>query len=108
LDTLQISMFGDPAEVVERVEVPEPGEPKANEALVALEYSPINYSDLLTIRGWYGVRPALPSGIGNEGVGRVLAVGEGVDYLRVGDRVVVSTPRCAAANNEPFSPSTRR
>lgn len=90
---LQVSTFGDPAEVVERVEMPEPGDPKANEVLVAVEYSPINYSDLLTIRGWYGVRPPLPSGIGNEGVGRVLEVGAGVDHLSVGDRVVVSAPR---------------
>jgi NADPH:quinone reductase-like Zn-dependent oxidoreductase len=92
VNSLQISIFGDPSEVVEQVEVPEPGDPNANEALVAVEYSPINYSDLLTIRGWYGVRPPLPSGIGNEGVGRVLAVGAGIDHLSVGDRVVVSAP----------------
>src|SRR5215469_5154934 len=91
--TLQISTFGDPSEVVELVEVPKPGDPTANEVLVAVEYTPINYSDLLTIRGRYGVRPALPSGLGNEGVGHVLAVGAGVDHLRVGDRVVISAPR---------------
>ena len=91
--TLQISTFGDRSEVVELVEAPKPGHPKANEVLVAVEYSPINYSDLLTIRGRYGVRSALPSGLGNEGVGHVLAVGAGVDHLRVGDRVVISAPR---------------
>ena len=90
---LQISTYGDPTEVVGLVEAPEPGNPKANEALVAVEYSPINNSDLLTIRGRYGVRPALPSGLGNEGVGRILTVGAGVDHLRVGDRVVISAPR---------------
>jgi len=74
---LQISTYGDPTEVVGLVEAPEPGNPKANEALVAVEYSPINNSDLLTIRGRYGVRPALPSGLGNEGVGRILTVGAG-------------------------------
>ena len=33
-------------------------------------------------------RPALPTVIGNEGVGRVLAVGPGVENVKVGDRVL--------------------
>src|SRR5262245_2090436 len=35
------------------------------------------------------VRPSLPSVVGNEGLGRVLAIGKGVDHLKVGDRVLV-------------------
>jgi len=34
-------------------------------------------------------RPSLPSVVGNEGVGRVLAIGRGVDHLNVGDHVLV-------------------
>src|SRR3984893_7332433 len=34
------------------------------------------------------LRPALPTVIGNEGVGRVLAVGPGVGNVKVGDRVL--------------------
>jgi NADPH:quinone reductase-like Zn-dependent oxidoreductase len=93
MHALQISRFGAPSEVVELVEAPDPGAPGVNEVLVEVEYSPINNSDLLTIRGWYGVRPTLPSGIGNEGVGRILAVGTGVDHLKMGDRVVISARR---------------
>jgi NADPH:quinone reductase-like Zn-dependent oxidoreductase len=93
MKALQFSTFGAPAEVVEVVQAPDPGDPGANEALVVVEYAPINNSDLLTIRGWYGVRPDLPSGAGNEGVGRILAVGAGIDHLHVGDRVVISARR---------------
>ena len=39
--------------------------------------------------GIYAIRPALPAVIGNEGVGRVLAVGPGVENIKVGDRVLV-------------------
>jgi NADPH:quinone reductase-like Zn-dependent oxidoreductase len=35
------------------------------------------------------VRPSLPSFVGNDGVGRVLAVGSGVGHLKVGDRVLI-------------------
>src|SRR5260370_31931106 len=85
---LQIATFGDPAEVVQLVEIPEPDAPRAGEVLVAVEYSPINTSALLLIRGIYGVRPPLPTGVGNEGVGRILAVGDEVSHLHVGDRVL--------------------
>src|SRR5258706_6781077 len=90
---LQIATFGDPAEVVELVEIPEPDAPRAGEVLVALEYAPITPSALLLIRGIYGVRPALPTGVGNEGVGRVLAVGDEVNHLHVGDRVLIPLTR---------------
>ena len=86
---LQISTFGEPSDVVERVKIPDPDAPMANEVLVAVEYAPINSSVLLTIRGQYGVLPSLPAGLGNEGVGRILSVGEEVNHLKVGDRVLI-------------------
>ncbi len=89
MDALQISTFGEPSDVVERVKIPDPDAPMANEVLVAVEYAPINSSELLTIRGQYGVLPSLPAGLGNEGVGRILSVGEEVNHLKVGDRVLL-------------------
>jgi len=86
---LQISTFGEPSDVVKRVEIPDPGAPMANEVLVAVEYAPINSSELMMIRGQYGVLPSLPTGLGNEGVGRILSVGEEVNHLKVGDRVLI-------------------
>ena len=35
------------------------------------------------------MRPSLPSFVGNEGVGRVLAVGSGVEHLKVDDRILI-------------------
>jgi NADPH:quinone reductase-like Zn-dependent oxidoreductase len=86
--TLQIKAFGKPTVAPELIES-DPPEPKAGQVVVALEAAPINPSDLLLIRGWYGHRPALPAALGTEGVGRISAVGPGVDHDRIGERVLV-------------------
>src|SRR5882757_5231442 len=85
---VQLTNYGDPAEGLKYVAIPEPEAPGANEVLIGVEFSPLNQSDLLLARGIYGSRPALPTVIGNEGVGRVLAVGAGVKSVKVGDRVL--------------------
>src|SRR5207249_7021440 len=59
------------------VEVSEPNAPSASEALVRMEYAPINYSDLLLANGVYFLNPKLPSVIGGEGAGIVEAIGSG-------------------------------
>jgi NADPH:quinone reductase-like Zn-dependent oxidoreductase len=84
-----IKAFGEPAEVLELADVPEPSGPAAGEVLVGVKYAPINMNDLHLIQGAFPVRPSLPSIVGNEGVGRVLAVGSGVEHLKVGDRVLI-------------------
>jgi len=84
-----IKAFGELTEVLELADVPEPSGPAAGEVLVGVEYAPINMNDLYVIQGAFPVRPSLPSIVGNEGVGRVLAVGGGVEHLRVGDRVLI-------------------
>ena len=63
--------------------------PAAAEVVIAVEASPINRYDLLMIAGGYGFRPRLPSIMGTEGVGRVVAVGAGVKHLKEGDRTLV-------------------
>lgn len=84
---LQLSAFGQPEEVVTLVELPEPDAPKSGEVFVAVEASPIHPADLLIMAGYYGYRPSLPALLGGEGVGTVLAVGESVNEVAVGDRV---------------------
>src|SRR5262247_1582575 len=89
MKAIQIETFGNPAEVVKAVEVPDVGAPAAGEVVIALEASPINQYDLLMIAGGYGYRPRLPAIMGTEGVGRVVAVGAGVTHLQEGDRTLV-------------------
>jgi NADPH:quinone reductase-like Zn-dependent oxidoreductase len=84
-----IKAFGEPAEVLELADVPEPSGPALGEVLVGVEYAPVNMNDLSLIRGAFPVRPSLPGIVGNEGVGRVLAVGSGVEHLEAGDRVLI-------------------
>jgi NADPH:quinone reductase-like Zn-dependent oxidoreductase len=84
-----IKTFGEPTEVLELADLPEPPGPAAGEVLVGVEYAPVNMNDLSLIQGAFPVRPSLPSIVGNEGVGRVLAVGGGVEHLKVGDRVLI-------------------
>jgi NADPH:quinone reductase-like Zn-dependent oxidoreductase len=79
--------FGDPSEVltVEEVATPEPG---AGEVRVRTILSPIHNHDLWTIRGTYGFKPDLPARAGTEAVGVIDALGDGVEGLTVGQRVV--------------------
>src|ERR1700683_3993959 len=85
---VQLTAYGDPVEGLNYVDIPEPEAPGSNQVLLGVEFSPVNPSDLLLARGIYGIRPALPTVIGGEGVGRVLAVGAGLENVKVGDRVL--------------------
>ena len=80
-----------PQDVIECVEFSLPPL-AAGEALVQVLAAPINPSDVLTLTGQYGMLPPLPAVGGNEGVGRVLEVGEGV-RLPVGHYPQVEAPR---------------
>src|SRR6266851_4139646 len=72
---IHLTAYGNPAQNLRMVEVPEPHAPSASEALVRMEYAPINYSDLLLANGVYFLNPELPSVIGGEGAGIVEAIG---------------------------------
>src|SRR5437879_11766469 len=85
---VHLTAFGNPVDGLEFVDIPEPDALGPNQVLTGVEFSPINPNDLMLARGIYAIRPALPAVIGNEGVGRVLAVGPGVTDVKVGDRVV--------------------
>ena len=85
---IELIAFGDPATSLRVVDLPEPPMPGANEVLIQMEFAPVNFNDLLLIRGTFPQRPVLPSVVGNEGAGTVLAVGSDVGNVKVGDRVV--------------------
>src|SRR6476620_885538 len=88
MKALQLSSCGSPTDVVELTEI-EPDDPGPGQLAVAIEAAPINPSDLMLIKGIYGAHPELPAALGAEGIGRVVAVGEGVDQSRIGTRVLV-------------------
>ena len=87
MKAIHLTAYGNPAQNLQMVEVPEPNALSANEALVRMEYAPVAYSDLLLANGVYFLNPQLPSVIGGEGAGIVEAIGPGVANIRVGDRV---------------------
>jgi NADPH:quinone reductase-like Zn-dependent oxidoreductase len=86
---IHLTAYGKPAQNLQMVEVPEPNAPSGGEALVSMEYAPVDYSDLLLANGVYFLNPQLPSVIGGEGAGIVEQIGPGVTSVKVGDRVTI-------------------
>ena len=85
---LQITAIGEPADVLELVEFQAPAA-GPGQVLVEVEAATINASDFLYISGQYFITPEVPSDVGAEGVGRVLAVGPGENETLVGARVLL-------------------
>jgi NADPH2:quinone reductase len=67
--------------------VPVP-KPRAGEVLVKVKAASVNFPDLLMTRGEYQLKPPLPFGVGMELAGEVVALGEGVEGLAMGQAVV--------------------
>src|SRR5713226_6746945 len=89
MKAVHLTAYGNPAQSLMMVEVSEPNAPSASEALVRMEYAPIDYSDILLANGVYFLNPKLPSVIGGEGAGIVESIGSGVASVKVGDRVTI-------------------
>src|SRR5256885_7435973 len=85
---LQLVAHGEPSDVIELSTVPDPAL-GPEDVLISMEAAPINPSDFLFVRGMYGVRPAFPSRVGAEGVGRVAKIGTKVDVTLQGKRVLI-------------------
>lgn len=77
--------FGAPL-AIEELPVPRPG---PGEVLVKIEATGVCHTDLHAVDGDWPVKPILPLVPGHEGVGRVAALGAGVDDLKEGDAVGV-------------------
>lgn len=80
---VRIHAYGGP-EVLKWEQVPTP-RPGPNEALIRHEAIGLNYIDIYFRTGLY--KAALPSVLGMEGAGEVLAVGESVTNVTPGERV---------------------
>ncbi|MCU0303656.1 MAG: NAD(P)-dependent alcohol dehydrogenase [Thermoanaerobaculales bacterium] len=74
---------------VDRLRMVERPEPVAGpgQVVIAMRAASLNYRDLLMVRGLYNPRQPLPLIPCSDGVGEIVAVGEGVSRVAVGDRV---------------------
>src|SRR3569623_699498 len=79
---------GAEALVYENLPDPSPGQ---GEVLLRQHAIGVNFIDIYHRNGLYKL-PAYPATIGSEGAGEVIAVGTGVDRLKVGDRVAYAGP----------------
>ncbi|MFD2191898.1 alcohol dehydrogenase AdhP [Pistricoccus aurantiacus] len=78
-----VTSFGQPLEIRE-VDVPRPGK---GEVLVKIAAAGVCHTDLHAAHGDWPVKPSPPFIPGHEGVGHVVALGEGVSHIKEGDRV---------------------
>jgi NADPH:quinone reductase len=83
MKAIQVERVGGP-EVLELVELPVPNA-KANEAVVKIAASGVNFIDVYYREGRY--QTALPFVLGQEAAGDVVAIGPDVKDVKVGDRV---------------------
>lgn len=82
-ERIRLDAHGGPE--VMRIEVFEPEPPGPGEVQIAQAAAGLNFIDVYQRRGFYPHQ--VPGGIGLEGAGRVVALGDGVERLKVGDRV---------------------
>jgi NADPH2:quinone reductase len=80
--------WGPPEDlVVEEVAIPEPG---PGQAVVEVAAAGVNFVDALFVAGTYQIKVPPPFTPGSELAGTVVAVGDGVTEVAVGDRVLSS------------------
>ncbi|MEM6265558.1 MAG: alcohol dehydrogenase catalytic domain-containing protein, partial [Bacteroidota bacterium] len=108
MQALMFHQVGEPAEVLQLETLPSPT-PASGELLIKVQAANINPSDLLFVRGLYGIRPQPPAAGGFEASGiveqagpdtnlpagtQVSFVGQGVwqEYVCVPEREVIPLP----------------
>jgi NADPH:quinone reductase len=74
--------------VIEERPPPAPG---SDQVVVDVRAAGVNYVDGLMCQGRYQMKPATPYVPGGELAGVVSAVGDGIEHVRVGDRVMAMT-----------------
>ena len=79
----------------------DPSKPAGDQVLVRIRACALNFSDLLMIKGKYQVRPTPPVTLGMELAGDVLAIGDEVRGITLGDRVAVYSGQGGLAAKQP-------
>ncbi|PYR53377.1 MAG: NADPH:quinone oxidoreductase [Acidobacteria bacterium] len=96
--------YGPPESlVVEDVPSPTPG---PGDVIISAKAASVNFPDVLIIQNKYQVKPPLPFSPGSEVAGVVKAIGDGVDNVKSGDKVMAVTTYGAFAE-EVKTPATR-
>ncbi|SJZ72563.1 NADPH2:quinone reductase [Enhydrobacter aerosaccus] len=72
-------------------------EPRTGEILVRVGAAGVSFAAMLGVQGKHQNKPPLPYIPGNELAGHVVALGLGVETLKVGDRVMTGVPQGAFA-----------
>ncbi|MEL6829878.1 MAG: zinc-dependent alcohol dehydrogenase family protein [Pseudomonadota bacterium] len=89
MKVIEFNELGNPADVL-KLKTVEAQNPGAGDVKVKVLATPIHPANLLQIAGQYAAAPDLPSIPGGEGVGEVIALGEGVSHLQVGQTVLLA------------------
>ncbi len=76
-----------PIDQLHLAERPDP-QPGPGKVVVAVRAAGVNFVDGLFVQGKYQIKPPLPFTPGGEVAGDVVAVGDGVDTVAIGDRVL--------------------
>lgn len=86
MKAIRLNQFGGTEHMsIDEMETPTPS---AGEVLIKTKAAGINYADIMLREGKYLFRPELPFTLGFEAAGTVEAVGDGVQNVSVGQRVL--------------------
>jgi len=79
----------DSYEGVDRLRLGEVADPQPgpDHVLLKVKFAALNPADAFLARAMYPAKPSLPHILGRDGVGDVVAVGPGVEHVRVGETV---------------------
>lgn len=81
--------YGPPESLT--VEEVEPLKPGRGQAVISVKACGVNFPDTLIIQGLYQFKPPLPFSPGGEVAGVVKEIGDGVENVKPGDRVIAFT-----------------
>ena len=90
MQAIFLERMGEPIKAFNFREIPIPV-PADDEILIRVQYSGLNFADVMARRGMYKEAPPLPCVLGYDVVGIVAAKGRAVNQLHKGDQVVAMT-----------------
>ncbi|HJW40772.1 MAG TPA: NADPH:quinone oxidoreductase family protein [Rhizomicrobium sp.] len=90
---------------LEEIDLPPLG---PGQARVRVRAAAVNFPDILTVQGKYQHKPPLPFIPGSEAAGDVIAVGDGVTEVKIGDRVIAGGLGGYAEEMQPAAASLRK